>query len=1132
MKLNLFKKRDNNKPRKWKSKFAKVGVCLLAFIGGLAATYFLVPNRILTIDLGMPDSPEAGPETYFNKFVSKISPLISGGEVDETFGLHAEFDEFSVSWPLNELKIKGELNASIVSLKDMDLTLDVDVNYNGKDIDLGIGYVDKTVYLATKDLKLKTCFVNDREANNQFVTMFKHLGSLFFDPENEDGLQIDLQIGEVLGSLIGGLDLSSLGGAGLDISETEDETYAYSNLKIAIDEETTIALQLVLNKETISLEKVDLGTMKFGDVTIAGRLKCHTDSKLKVYALDDPEYKYKQRGAFVETFHYSSWIDSIFNLLKTRTIGLDLQASLRDKDKSYGVVDATIDLDASRFKPLDIIGTVIGPELFGLAPVETEPVSKSYLRSQTVEGEDGSINSILETINNFDFNVGLKLANTKVIDEVPTLVDYSNLNIAYFKDSDDTNTGYISLNDDGENAVMKAKVNVSTINYLINAIPELIEDLSEEKPSKLMTRSEFENEPETGLFDFLTSSELIKAIEKGHYEGILDVLEEVKSTEKDIQITLNLSYLGFGEDAKVKLVLDASNEEPETSKVLNLSLQNVEFGKMILDANINTREFNKTSITKIDETRSTYDDLNFVPGTFEQVSQIMNTKQAGVTLDGSVLDEENLGVTFEGWAQLDYGDLNGFGHLTINEYKYAADRHQTPHEIDLSIDNFGNDHSKNEMLFEYRNKLRGKVTLKTFDDIIDVVMKLVKEPDTRFTKFIAPILEKIMGSVIVQAITNEDYLSLTQSSLLKSIKQIDQGKSVEIVLSKELLMDFIPNDLILQLNFKTDAKKQKCIDSIEVKNLGISGKTINAKISLADYVAEKQNPVEISENFLDFSDISVLLEFGINTTELTYYHLTADAKLGLNFFSIPGLDLNLVRVNLDFHIYVNGEITKVYGIMKDNPIPLKYGFSEFVFEPSHDETDKIGGIFYIYRRENHLLRDDKEFLYAADSSNFLENILIYLLSGFMGLSSSTASGLGNLDLTSKDEVDPHYEDIFTSTGFVYSADEAKNKYTWKTGISIEALTAKTTIDPIEATITGTKTGGMGYLTQIDATTKIASAIPITAVIKLDSPNPDVLDWPVDVQNRYAEIIAMYNGLSSDDKANAYNNPTVGYSHKI
>mgnify|MGYP003306397179 CR=1 FL=1 len=33
-------------------------------------------------------------------------------------------------------------------------------------------------------------------------------------------------------------------------------------------------------------------------------------------------------------------------------------------------------------------------------------------------------------------------------------------------------------------------------------------------------------------------------------------------------------------------------------------------------------------------------------------------------------------------------------------------------------------------------------------------------------------------------------------------------------------------------------------------------------------------------------------------------------------------------------------------------------------------------------------------------------------------------------------------------------------------------------------------------------------------------------------NRYAEIIAMYNGLSSDNKALAYNNPTVGYSHKI
>lgn len=1113
------------KKQKMKKNGIKVGIGFLAFATGAAATFFLVPNRVNVLRFEDPE-PVVVEDTYFSKFVSKLTPLISEKqneeEISETeaFGLKADLTEVEINWPGNKLIVGGQINVNIKDLKNLDLTLDLDVNYNGKTIDLGVGYVDETVYLACKDLKLKTCFVNDREANKEFVDMFKKIGSLFFDTENEEGMRIDLQIGEILGSLLGGLDLGSLGGGGLafTVDETEDDERAYSTLNVGIDENTNLEVALTINKQELSLEKVVLSPLKFGDVEIKAALACKTDPKLKVYGLDDPNYAYKQRGKFVETFHYTSWIDSIFNLLKTRTVGLDISASLAGADKTYGIVDAAIDLDASRFQPLDLVDLVIGPELFGLTPAEEteEMVEKSFIRSAepTTNG-----NSIVEMINNFDFNVGLKFSNMKEIEGKLQQVDYSNLSVAYFKDGDDVNAGYITFNEENDNAVMKAKVEVSTINFLINEIPELINSLSKE------TVSEVKEEEEPGLFDFITSSTLVRAIEEGHFEGIIDMIETLKSTENTIEIAVNLSSFGFGDNAKVNLVLDAGTAEQAPSKVLNIGLKNVKLGDLVLNADIATRKYNKLPLERVNEARHTYDKLDFIPGTFDQIEQILDTKRAAINLYGSAKDENQLGFDFNGWAQLDYGEKNGMGHIRFDEYKYSPTNPQTPHDVDISIDDFDGDHAKNNMYFEYRESLKGRFTLKTFDDIINVVMKLIDCPDTRFTKFLQPIIDKVMGSILVQAITNKDYLELTKSSLLKSVKQIN-NTSIEIVISKELLMDFVPSDLTLRINFKYNSNNEKCLDSLEVVNLEALGKTINVKISLADYVFGRENPVDLRDKskFLDFSDIAVLLEFGINTTELTYFHLTGDVRLKLGNW----LPINLITLKLDFHIYVNGATTKVYGKMADNPIPLKSGSSEMVFEPSHSDDDLIGGTFHILRKEEKLFTSDKEYYYVADSNNFVDNILPYLLGGFLGLDSSIVKSIGNLDLSSNEEADPKYENIFTETGFQYDAQ----KIQWKTGISIEAFLEKDTIAPVEATISGKYVDGTGYLSQIDATTTLVKVLPITAKINLVDPDPKIKDWPSSIETRYQKIISMYDSLSNANKALAYNNPYGGYSHKI
>lgn len=1092
MKKEKMAKPSNKK--NWKSRLLKGAVGFLAFVIGLGTTYFLIPGRIENINLGMPEQEEQGPETYFDRFVKRVTPIVSEQGADEAFGLEANLDDFTISWPNNEIKIDGQIKANIKSLRELAFSIDLDTNYNGKTIDLGFAYTDETLYLCTKDLRIKQSFMSTGEAAEELEELIEHVENLFFNPENPDGMQIDLNIDALLGSLIDGLDLSSLGGGApaLKYEESQDDTYAYTDLKIGIDENTEIGIKLTIEKETESLVNVDLGEMKFGNVTIKGDLDCRTDSGIKVYGFDDERYDYKHHGEFVSLISYKSWVDDIFTLLNTRTIGLDLNASLKDDNYSYGYVNASVDLDASRFAPINFIGKVIGPELLN-GSSEEEQVEET-----TEEELD-----IVEILNNFDFNVDLELGNYKLIDQVYQMVDYSNLGLAYFKDSDEKHNGYLTFNEkDDETAVMRAKIDVDTINYLISEITKLVEQKDTKKAIK-------KAEAENNLLD-----SFVAAINDGRYDGILDLLENIKNDEKTIEITVNLAPLGFGDNAKVILKLDAEKVENQPTKVISIVLENFKISTLEINAEINTRKYNKNGVERIDAIRNKFDVLDFVPGTFEQVENILDTKTTGLKLSGTAFDEQNLGFTFDGWAQMDLGNNYGFGHIEFDEYKYAG-KMQTPHTVDISIDNKDGDHSKNDMLFEYRETLKGKFTLKTFDDLIDLVMVLLRnQTDKRFIKFLGPIYDKIIGSVLVTSIKNKDYLALSQSSLLTSIKQVDGGNAVEIVLSKELLMYLLPNDLTLRINFKTDSKNQKCLDSISIVDLDALGKKINATIQLTNFDEKVENPVDLTAKFLDFSDIAVLLAFGIDTINLDYYHVKLDADVRID---LPLIDkIKLDKVSLDCHLLLENDKLKVYCSLPVSANPLIDMSAEFVFEPSTEEDNLLGGRFYILRKDRpsllqRLAYKKQDVLFVATDEYFGKNIVEYLLKGLLCLGDNIAGSIVNKineSSSNKEEKDPKYENLFTDTGFVYTENVDSNTYTWKTGIDIGAITESTVVSPIEAVITGEKIGDKSFLKKVHADLNIISLIKINADIELIDIGADVSNFPT---SSYNSVINYYSG---------------------
>jgi len=1049
------------------------------------ATYTVMPNKKVAVVQKTDQQTNIIDEnTYFGKFVKGITNVITSGEESEFKmpGFNATLQDVEVTWPstsglsMNDIKVDGLINGRIRSLQDFDLTVDLAADYNGQTLDLGIGLVDKTIYLAVKDLLIKSSHSNT-------VQFAETIDNLFFNPENPNGLGINFDFGAIVDTLINGFDLSSLSLDGFSLTETVNNDLV--NIDLGIME--GISLKIVVDKETLGLRLLDFGTIKIGDVTIKGKIVCDTSDDLVVYAFDDPNYAGKARGEFVELINYVGWADRILNLLQTKKVGLALSASL-SLDKEDETVSKLCDINASL--------NVDADGLFDFGNINLNDTLSNINIQETEEPVEEEGESVLDKVlDNLKFD-GSIVVNGKNDEEC------ANMSLAYFD-----RAGYFALNENEENAVMRAKIDVDVVSDIINKVPDLIESISNE--------TEEASEDAEGLFDFVTSSALVTAIKDGMYDGILGLIKTIKNTNTTIEIEVSLASLGFGNDAVVKLVLNADEDAVENgNRVLSIAIENAEISTLNLDLELTTMAYSDAKLNAIQANKNKYDDMSFVSGVFDQVSTILDTKSAYAGIEGSVLDSAGLGFTFNGWAQFDYGTKYGFGTATFVEYKTDASKVSATHKVDIDVDNSGNDPENQNMLFEYRDKLRGKFTVQTLNDIIDLVKDLIATDDARFTKFIDPIKDMLLTGVLKEVIENEDYLQLAKSTFIKSIAQNSDGSCLNVVIDKGVLS--LDNDLTLRINF--DMNNNRSIESIEVLGLALGEKNIYLKISLDEYKENLTTPVSKNETFYNFSDIAVLLEFGINTTELNVYHLVAP-------LSIVVLDIVPLNIKLDFYIQVDGATTKVYGKIPSIPWLTDFASddlgsvsvsSEFVFEPDHNASDNdIGGYFHILRKEDAWLsRNDGSYYYRADSKTFLDNIVEYLLCDMLNFRHSIYEKIGDIG-SSEPVEDSNYEDIFTDRGFTYTHTDTKD--TWSMGINLAALTGVSALGDLNLDLNGVEVSGKGYFSTADIELTIASMIKITGTITLENPNPETTSWPSTTEARYQKIIGLYNNLSQSEK---------------
>lgn len=579
-------------------------------------------------------------------------------------------------------------------------------------------------------------------------------------------------------------------------------------------------------------------------------------------------------------------------------------------------------------------------------------------------------------------------------------------------------------------------------------------------------------------FNFITSSTVMTAIANGQYEKVAGLLDKITFTDNKVLLSVNLKDLGLGEASNVTVTLDGTDS---SASLASIQLSGIVMSDYVMNGTIALADYVTPSLVEAD-----YQTLDRLPNIYDQFYDLSQNTQASAEISGSVVDYDSTtekgkaktGFTFTGNTTFDANQdtskdasaKSGTGNIAIVDYAKTPDDPQT-HKVGIDV------RGTDKMLFRYttsatayKDYLNGKFTIDTLNDIIDLVKRLTQTNDRRYTKFLDSFKETSATTVVGQ-LANKDFEALLRKKVLTKLN-VEDGE-IRAVLAKSLLGS--TSDLDITLGLDAAGK----IASLTLSDFAIEGKFINVTLTLGSYDSAKLKSLpdegtgsgQIS--YMDFSQIEVLMAFGLKTSELSYFHIQGTASIAL-------WSLNLSDIPVDFHISVDGETVKVYGTISDIPLELlflgvKGAFGKrkvtFVYEPG-----------YVYLSGN----DDYNWPYSdttdfhkVKDTYFMDHLAEYLLKDMLQLRDTWYD---KIDSTQSDSTGKQvaYEDVLSSFSYANSTGIAP---VWDLVLNLGALTNSDQLKNLTVTIGGTDSNTAdevleGYLSHLKASMQIVAGVSI------------------------------------------------------
>lgn len=523
-----------------------------------------------------------------------------------------------------------------------------------------------------------------------------------------------------------------------------------------------------------------------------------------------------------------------------------------------------------------------------------------------------------------------------------------------------------------------------------------------------------------GLIDFLvkkinnqTLTDLLNKLSEGtnnidivetitNLTNLNNLITKIVPSENTLEVTIDLTTLGINLDA-FTVIFDFTG-----TKFLGFKIDKFNYQGYNGSLALTTKDYSPLSINPEEYAR-----LEHPLSTLENVFQLMEQTKFRLEFTGNVASTlENVKpATINGGLQFDLTDnvQNGYGYgeLTI------LDRNEYSHNVYVDLKD------KNEVLFKYNQQMKGKFKTQSVLDILDLVSELVQEKDEHFMELFGDLINSMNESEIGKILAEKNYGKLLASNLVSNLKTSASQLSIDIN-GKVIGLD---DTFTLVVNYTyNDEECLSTIDSLEVKDLNLNTDVIEFKVSLKNFNDELETTrLPSSDDYLDFSDIKLLLRLGINTSKVNDWHLSTNVSIALGSLSIGALS----NISLDIKIKnIQGKIKCAFEI--DNlpyvPIvnPSKY------YYPSNRQVKfyYFDDMIYGYRRENVTKTfigtgaGVYEIYFKATLDEFMDNIIQYICKVGVSLSDSIIDQIKTSGDNSQTTTEPiHYENVLTDFSY-------------------------------------------------------------------------------------------------------------------
>ena len=489
--------------------------------------------------------------------------------------------------------------------------------------------------------------------------------------------------------------------------------------------------------------------------------------------------------------------------------------------------------------------------------------------------------------------------------------------------------------------------------------------------------------------------------------GLSNLVGEINISETSFSVALDTDAIGLGMGV-ITPTINFENGELKSIVVHNLKIKGLK-----IDLDLTLGNYNHKSIEK-DKYVAFEPALTII----EAVMPLIKQTQFRIEFDATVEStESNVNdITIDGGLQFDVSD-NGFGYGKA----VIIDRDSYRHEIKADMKN------KDEFLFSYNDALNGKFSSRTLKELYGLVSDIINNPDDHFIELFGELIEALKNTPIGKALDG-DYGALLETDLINSLSITDTALKINLSLG---IIGMDDKSCDVEINYHRDNVNDKAyLDGLKLSNLEIGGNVISFNAYLKEFNPAKESErLDAYEQYLDFSDIKVLLQLGINTSKFDYFHFSATVKFSLTLIVDieKELDVDLQIRNNKGKVQVAAEFTNVPIIdlklisfnSNEGYIETKARSSSLYFDKDVIYTKRVDDVRKAFSTK--VYRITSGATYTTDY--FVDNIFEIILRDIIGVRSNWIEKIVGDSTTESESNQIEYEKILKD--FKYYSDAGK-----------------------------------------------------------------------------------------------------------